>query len=112
RWFGQDVSKTYWVPARVVRTDTDRPMGRHLEANIRLTWVEWEAYEAPRDVVVRASLSLPRPVSVNNGTRMIPAGTPILYDFEPGDVRLLQRDHQWNPHHVKPFIDPSEYRLL
>lgn len=112
RWLGQDVSKSYWVPARVVRTDTDRPMGRHLETNIRLTWVEWEEYEAPRDVVVRASLSLPHPISVNNGTRMIPAGTPILYDFEPSDVRLLQRDHQWSPHHVKPFIDPSEYRLL
>ncbi|MFD4676931.1 hypothetical protein ACFWNN_44960 [Lentzea sp. NPDC058450] len=81
-----------WIPARVIR-------GHHPNHGFRRRQV-------------RVILCLPELMSVNNGKRFLPIGTPMFWDSQSADVRLIDHDPGWNPHTVTPFLTPDEYEII
>src|SRR4051794_4805261 len=61
---------------------------------------------------VRAVVSAPDEFWLNSSVRVVPAGTPLIWNIRDDFVRLVERDADWNPFAVGPFMTPDEYSFI
>jgi hypothetical protein len=107
----------HWVAGRVLSTaecgmTTRRrqqaPEGELIAADMKLA-------DAVLDPVAkemaRVSFSLPCTFSVRNGYRRIPGGTPAIRTFSASQMQFIEREPDWDPYGVKPFLTPEEFEL-
>jgi hypothetical protein len=106
-----------WVPGRVLSV-ADRgitthrrwtaPVGELIAADMKVADADLDPIARE---MARVSFSLPCTTSLPNGYRQIPGGTPAVRTFSAAQMQLIDRDSDWNPYQVKPFLTPDEFTI-